>query len=835
MSIVYPIPNFYEGPDASSPLLDITGVRAPLYVISSNIQLRNTNGEQVIAISTDTGMTENSDSYLVTQKVVKAAIGGATPSASPPVYVTGGNIDLKNTAGDTVGSISTDITLADNSDTTIATQKAVKAYIDTQAPLSGLTFTAPLARLLDNVSLKNDQAATITTVSTDEGLTGDSDTQIPTQHAVKYYIDSNTYIDLTAYVAPIYKDVNDVQLKNSLGAQVTSIDVDGTLLANLDTLIPTQKAVKTYVGSAITAGLAAQTSLSLIGADPFIRGTAAALRLYSSPNAYAFADSASVLVSPAGAGDKLILSGGLGGTVSIKTGNAVEATAFNVTPTTIAASLPMTIYSASNPQFVLYSGGQCSVGYAAGVMTLNSGTSINTAVTPVINVLNTEQATTTADGAVRVAGGMSVTKDLRVGGTIYGNISGSSVVSDIFTIDGLSPILRFREEPTPIDADLTFNTQQFTMSIGGVTVYEESTAYRAQYTPLIVSSTTATQLKVAYSPSVRLDCDVSSAGVATLTATGTSIETAAANKLIVNNTTGGSSTTGSIRTAGGISAASSLYVGTTISGGNLTVRYSPTVYTLISTGSTGSLSIAPGGPYCTISAIGRITASDSATGPGTGALQVSGGISAAASCWFNYGATIVQPLTLVTGAATNGIVCDASSNIQLSVPRWTYINAGGSLRSIAGGPSFVSYPSFPYAGFQFLNGISQTMYGFVELPAHSSSSITVMPYLHWYNDSATGNCVWDLEYYPMGSSGPVVLPYTPISVRVTSNPGAIVPCQTYVTFPQQVIGTVGDHATIYFKVSRIGGDAADTLNGTAYLASVGFAVTTDKVCGTALP
>lgn len=76
----------------------------------------------------------------------------------------------------------------------------------------------------------------------DESLSGDSDVKYPTQKAVKSYVDSK--------VAGVSKEsiglgnvTNDVQLK------FEDLDVDGSLSSNSDSKVPSQRAVKTYVDS----------------------------------------------------------------------------------------------------------------------------------------------------------------------------------------------------------------------------------------------------------------------------------------------------------------------------------------------------------------------------------------------------------------------------------------------------------------------------------------------------------------------------------------------------------------------------------------------------------
>ena len=125
MSFIYPAPDFYAGPDASSPLLDITGVKGPLRVISSNLSLRNDVGELITGISDDPAMTEDSSSLLATQHAVRAH---SSLTASLPVAITAGDIGLLNSLGDPVTLVDCDGTFAAPLDSSLPTSLAVSSF-----------------------------------------------------------------------------------------------------------------------------------------------------------------------------------------------------------------------------------------------------------------------------------------------------------------------------------------------------------------------------------------------------------------------------------------------------------------------------------------------------------------------------------------------------------------------------------------------------------------------------------------------------------------------------------------------------------------------------------
>lgn len=160
-------------------------------------------------------------------------------STSNPHSVTASQVGLgnvSNVAQIPLTYLDTDTTLAANSDTRVASQRAVKDYIDT-----GLgTKEDSLGYTAENVANKD----------TDASLTADSDTRYPSQKAVRSFVVTGlaTKEDSLGYTA-----------ENSANK-----DTDNTLAANSDTRYPSQKAIKSFV----TTGLASkQDSLGFTAED----------------------------------------------------------------------------------------------------------------------------------------------------------------------------------------------------------------------------------------------------------------------------------------------------------------------------------------------------------------------------------------------------------------------------------------------------------------------------------------------------------------------------------------------------------------------------------------
>lgn len=124
-----------------------------------------------------------------------------------------------------------------------------------------VTASAPIARVENDVRLVNDAAAAITHIDTDEELTEDSDQRIPTQKAVKGYVDGSLALRPTLqFPTTLYSlDTQEsgavmVTPKNSSDGKMTTIDTDSSLTANSDLRLVTQKAVKAYVDAHMSTG-----------------------------------------------------------------------------------------------------------------------------------------------------------------------------------------------------------------------------------------------------------------------------------------------------------------------------------------------------------------------------------------------------------------------------------------------------------------------------------------------------------------------------------------------------------------------------------------------------
>lgn len=180
---------------------------APMNYALNNISLINSALAAITSISTDSTFAANSDVVIPTQKAVRIysnAISGNTPVSYNP---TTRKISLTNVLVQTITSIDTSMLLVAPSNLSLPTTAAVKGYADAQ--VDNITATSPVIYNLRNLKLVNSAASNITSISTDTTLAANLDTTIATQKATKAYVDTAIAGVVTPYLDGVNTFVRD--------------------------------------------------------------------------------------------------------------------------------------------------------------------------------------------------------------------------------------------------------------------------------------------------------------------------------------------------------------------------------------------------------------------------------------------------------------------------------------------------------------------------------------------------------------------------------------------------------------------------------------------------
>jgi hypothetical protein len=211
------------------------------------------NGISLPSWTSGAGTVTVSDNVLTALQKIDGNITAHAGSTSNPHSVTKtqvglGNVD--NVQQLPMSYLDTDIALAANSDSKVASQKAVKAYADAHINSTSNPHSVTKTQVgLGNVD--NVQQLPMSYLDTDIALAANSDSKVASQKAVKAYADA--HINSTSNPHSVTKtQVGLANVDNVQQLPMSYLDTDVALAANSDVKVASQKAIKTYVDGAFT-------------------------------------------------------------------------------------------------------------------------------------------------------------------------------------------------------------------------------------------------------------------------------------------------------------------------------------------------------------------------------------------------------------------------------------------------------------------------------------------------------------------------------------------------------------------------------------------------------
>ncbi len=233
----------------------------------------------VFFISTDVLLSSNSDSKLPTEKAIRAyvasyfaaqdafTIKGSLDCSTNPNYPSAdaGHVYKVFAAGKIGGASGASVSQGDLlvcfTDNSVSGNHATVGsnWIIIRTNLNGTVFGPGSSTAGNFVSFLDTSGVSIQdsglTYSTDTTFSSNSDSKLPTEKAIRTYVSNNP---LGCVVGPIVSVAGNIPVfGNTSGKLISdsgvSISTDGTMSANSDLKLPTEKAVRTYLANYIAA------------------------------------------------------------------------------------------------------------------------------------------------------------------------------------------------------------------------------------------------------------------------------------------------------------------------------------------------------------------------------------------------------------------------------------------------------------------------------------------------------------------------------------------------------------------------------------------------------
>lgn len=157
---------------------------------------------------------------------------------------------------------------------------------------------------------------------------------------------------------------------------------------------------------------------------------------------------------------------------------------------------------------------------------------------------------------------------------------------------------------------------------------------------------------------------------------------------------------------------------------------------------------------------------------------------------------------------------------------WSHTSVtSGSVVYDGTNPPTTAVMQSPIVAPQFSASATNTVHGQIMLPSKFLKGSKVIPFVRWTPSSTnTGDCYWRLQY-SFTEDGTAFPSATTDNIQPAAGGTALAPQSssfTTITSPHSGAGNFKAGNIFAFTLSRIGGDAADTFTGTAYLNSFGL-------------
>ncbi len=269
-----------------------TTLNAAITAVQNDVDANETATTNALALkenavnkSTDVMLADVSNTKFPTELAVKTFVNGQivsnTTTLNAAITAVQDNVNANETATTNALALkenavnkSTDVTLADVSNTKFPTELAVKTFVNGQIVSNTTTLNAAITAVQDDVNA-NETATTnalalkenAVNKSTDVTLADVSNTKFPTELAVKTFVNgqiiSNT-TTLNAAITAVQNDVdaNETATTNALALKENAVNksTDVTLADVSNTKFPTELAVKTFVTNQIATGTTTNVS-----------------------------------------------------------------------------------------------------------------------------------------------------------------------------------------------------------------------------------------------------------------------------------------------------------------------------------------------------------------------------------------------------------------------------------------------------------------------------------------------------------------------------------------------------------------------------------------------